>query len=411
MATPYELTQLREMCSGLSAMIVEDDRSLAQSYKDIIGRFFSEVTLLHSAEEALSLHESGKYSIVYTDLEMPNMDGIELIANIKNYDKEQKFIVITASEEQEKLRKLLKLNITSLIIKPFTVDSFFNITRDTVAIILQERYQKQRTHLLNQQLNQITREKELQESILIQQSKLAQTGEMISMISHQWRQPLSSITTIIAGLKTKLDLETYQRAENPYLALEEDLRSAFHRMEESADFLSKTINDFRNFYHMDNEAETFNVVETIQSVCRMVLPEPNGIALNTEFNNLNGVMLHTFEGEFKQVLINIINNAKDVFAEKGCTNPAIRIVLREGENALILHIIDNGGGISEEIIDHIFLPYFSTKEKKNGTGIGLHMAKTIVEQHMRGELSVSNNPLSGGADFRILLPLTPKDRR
>lgn len=398
------------MCSTLSALIVEGDAALAQSYRDTISQFFGEVTMVCSAEEALSLHEPGRYSIIYTELEMPKMNGIELINNIKNYDKDQKFIVITASEEQGQLFKLLKLNVTSLILKPFTVESFFKITLDSVSILLQDRYRKQRTSQLNRKLNEVTREKELQESILIQQSKLAQTGEMISMISHQWRQPLSSITAIISNIKTKLDLEVFLRSENPYATLEADLRSAFARIDESAEYLSKTVNDFRNFYRIDNEAETFNVVETIESVCRMVLPDSQDIVSNIDFGQKKDLMLHTFEGEFKQVLINIINNAKDAFIEKKLKNPKLSIKVREVEAILYIDIIDNAGGVPEEIMENIFLPYFSTKDKKNGTGIGLHMAKTIVEQHMRGQLSVSNHQLHGGADFCIKIPLFKKDR-
>ncbi len=404
MATKNDLTILKELCHSMSALIIEDEIALAESYRDIIGRFFNEVEMVHNAEDALAIHEPGRFSIIYTDLNLPGMSGVELIKNIKNYDQNQKFIVISASDDPENLLGLLKLGVSSFIVKPFTIDSFVKVTRDKASIITQESVLKRRANQLHERLNEVTREKELQENMLIQQSKLAQTGEMISMIAHQWRQPLSSITTIIATLRTRLELETYQRQEDPYKALEKDLMDSFIRIEESAEFLSKTVNDFRNFYRPDNEAQTFNVFETVQSVIRMVTPDNHQLSVEIDAPKDKAIMLHTFEGELKQVLINIINNARDVFSEKNIENPKLSIIIKQLNDNVYLDIIDNAGGIPEEIIDEIFLPYFSTKTKKNGTGIGLHMAKTIIEHHMNGKLSASNNKLFGGANFTIKIP-------
>jgi signal transduction histidine kinase len=405
MATKNDLTILKELCHTMSALIIEDEIPLAESYRDIIGRFFGEVEMVHNAEEALAIHEPGRFSIIYTDLNLPGMSGVELIKNIKNYDQQQKFIVISASDDPDNLLGLLKLGISSFIVKPFTIDSFVKVTRDKASIITQENLLKKRASQLHEQLTEVTREKELQENILIQQSKLAQTGEMISMIAHQWRQPLSSITTIVATLRTRLELETYKRESDPYAALEKDLMDSFVRIEESAEFLSKTVNDFRNFYRPDNAAQSFNVLETIQSIIRMIAPDQNSLSIQIDAPKGESIMLHTFEGELKQVLINIINNAKDVFSEKEIDNPKINISLRQLNDSVYIDIIDNGGGIPEEILDEIFLPYFSTKSKKNGTGIGLHMAKTIIEHHMNGKLSASNNSLFGGANFTIKIPV------
>jgi two-component system, NtrC family, C4-dicarboxylate transport sensor histidine kinase DctB len=230
------------------------------------------------------------------------------------------------------------------------------------------------------------------------------------MIAHQWRQPLSVITSIIAAVQTRMDLDIYKKSKEPYEQLEGDLKNAFEHIEESADFLSKTINDFRNFYRPETGICTFTVSDLIDSVCRMALLDRNQLNIDLKIIKDDSITLTTFENELKQVLINIINNAKDVFKEKNIQNPKLRISFKQGGAFVYINIVDNAGGIPASICEQIFLPYFSTKSEKNGTGIGLHMAKTIIESHIAGTLTVTNNEAFGGADFCIKIPFSVQEK-
>ncbi|MFT5662054.1 MAG: two-component system NtrC family sensor kinase [Sulfurimonas sp.] len=404
-----DINQFKNMCSNISILMLDDEVMITDSYRDVASRFYNNVAISNNPKEVLENYEVGKYDIIYTDLNMPQMNGVDLIHAIKQIDHKQKFIIISASDESDKLLELLSLNISAFLVKPFNLNRFIEVSIEQVSIILQSRLMKKETLELQKELKDITKEKKEQEMMLIQQSKLAQTGEMISMIAHQWRQPLSSMTTLIAGLRTRLELGIYEKQDNPFEVISSDLYKAFDKMEASATFLSKTINDFRNFYRPSNEKNRFNIYEAISSVFAM-LNLHSSIRVNITCSSKEESNVETFEGELKQVFMSIINNAVDALVEKKISNPNILVSILIEEEKILISIADNAGGIPGTIIDNIFLPYFSTKSKKNGTGLGLHMAKTIIEEHIKGTLKVENSNDSQGAEFIISIPkYTDKD--
>lgn len=399
-----DIRQFKEMCEDVSILMLDDEEMITQSYGDIASRFFDFVEISNNPVEVLQNYDAQKHDIIYTDLNMPHMNGIELIRAIKKINVHQKFIVISASDDIEKLLELLSLNVSGFIVKPFNLQKFIEVSMDQVSIILQNRLRKEEQLKLQEDLLNVTEEKDEQEEMLIQQSKLAQTGEMISMISHQWRQPLSSITTVVAGIKTRLELGVYENKENPLDAITSDLLKAFEKIETTASFLSKTINDFRNFYSPDKKEALFNIYNSMRTVFEMLNVDQHSIDFTIECVNAERTNVVTFESELKQVLLCIINNAVDALKENNISSPKVSVSIESLENVVVIYIRDNAGGVPEDIIDNIFLPYFSTKTEKNGTGLGLHMAKTIVEEHIKGYLSVVNSTVFNGAEFVIHIP-------
>ncbi len=223
---------------------------------------------------------------------------------------------------------------------------------------------------------------------MLQQSRLAQMGEMISMIAHQWRQPLAAISNtsnsmVVKATLKKLDDETVVKLSNKIL--------------DYSSHLSSTIDDFRDFFKSNKEIKETNYSELIDSVMNIV--EDSIINKNIKIvKNLHSKdIFYTHPNEIKQVILNLIKNAEDVLLENHIVNPTIKI----STNGHILRIEDNGGGIPKDIIDKIFDPYFSTKIKKDGTGLGLYMSRTIVEHNCNGELKVYNG--ANGAIFEIIL--------
>jgi len=236
-------------------------------------------------------------------------------------------------------------------------------------------------------ITDISNEKK-QEKIIQQQSRLAQMGEMIGMIAHQWRQPLTAISTASIAINMKAQMDIL------------DNKSAIELAEKISEFtqhLSKTIDDFREFYKDKKEKQDVTYKELINSTLEIVevsLKNKN-IALVIEMQS--EITFHTYANELKQVLLNLIKNAEDALLEKGVENPYIKIITQENK----LTVSDNGGGIPKDIIEKIFDPYFSTKKKLNGTGLGLYMSKTIIEEHCEGKLSVHNE--EDGAVFVVEL--------
>jgi len=242
----------------------------------------------------------------------------------------------------------------------------------------------------------LTKELETQENIMLIQARHAAMGEMISIIAHQWRQPLSLISTIASGICLKKELEN------------EDIDSDFESLKdivETTQYLSKTIDDFQNFFKKDKKLIEVNTKEIIEKVLNFNKKIFNNNQIEIEFINKSLIKIYTFENELLQVIINIINNAKDAFL----LNPSnkfkkIIITTYDKDTTTFIKINDTAGGISDEIIDKIFEPYFTTKESSNGTGLGLHIAKTIIEKHIQGSIKVENNKL--GAIFTLAIPCT-----
>jgi len=223
------------------------------------------------------------------------------------------------------------------------------------------------------------------DELLAQQSKLASMGEMIGAIAHQWRQPLNEIGIAIQNLR-------YDYEDG--LIDKEFLDSFIEKNKEVIKFMSTTIDDFRNFYRVDKTKELFDVREAINTTLSLQMAQlvnhNISVFISGESFKING-----FKNEFLQVILNLVNNAKDALLQKGVEDAKIEIVLEDK----VIKIRDNAGGIPDEIVERIFEPYFTTKEQGKGTGMGLYMSKMIIEENMDARLSVRNTET--GAEFRM----------
>lgn len=236
------------------------------------------------------------------------------------------------------------------------------------------------------------------EHLLIQQSKMAAMGEMLSSIAHQWRQPINAIGILIQDIK-----DAYEFGELDKEYIEGMINKSMAQIQ----FMSKTIDDFRNFYAPSKQKEHFNVCSAIRSVLELSQAQLKNKNVKVELQcQIDDDDFEGYENEFKQVILNIVKNGQDAIVQlqknkneqlKG----AIEIKMdRDGER-LYITIEDNGGGIPQEIMDKIFDPYFTTKEQGQGTGIGLYMSKLIIENSMGGKLTAGNG--KNGAEFTIVL--------
>ena len=232
-----------------------------------------------------------------------------------------------------------------------------------------------------------------QEELMIFQSRHAAMGEMISMIAHQWRQPLAVISMDANNILADIELDMVEQ---------ESLKEISVEIIEQTNELSKTIDDFKEFFKPVKESEMVLVEEVIKKAFSVVGKslENNNVAVRKIFSSKQEI--DTYSRELMQVFINILNNAKEVLIEKNVQTKEILIELEDTEDTIIIKICDNAGGILDSIIDKIFEPYFSTKDAKTGTGLGLYMSKTIIEKHLSGTLRVVNT--HEGACFIIELP-------
>jgi PAS domain S-box-containing protein len=234
-----------------------------------------------------------------------------------------------------------------------------------------------------------------QQSVLIEQSKSAAMGEMISMIAHQWRQPLQAVSILVQKLSVTKMIEGD--------ITDELLDQVVDDVAKQLDYMSKTIDDFRDFFRPDKAKEPIKVhtlIEKARDFLHYML-KTDSIAFEVLSNEDITISAHI--NEVIQVLINIIKNARDAMLTNKTEDRLISVKYYLENKNCVIELEDNAGGIPDKIKNKIFDPYFSTKTNKNGTGLGLYMCKTIIEQHSHGTISVDNT--KNGAKFKITLPL------
>ena len=237
-------------------------------------------------------------------------------------------------------------------------------------------------------------ERNIKDKLFLMQSRQAQMGEMLSMIAHQWRQPLAIISALTHKERIKIMLNK---------TTTDDLINNYDEIELQVEHLSTTISDFRDFFKPN---KTVTLTKTSEIVSKSLALIEHSLKQNSITINVNYIVdnsYKTYESEIQQVILNLLNNAQDAFGEKNVKKPSLTITADEREGKALIIIDDNALGIDEEVIDTLFLPYVSTKDKRHGTGLGLYMCKTIIEEHCNGTINAENT--STGARFTVSLPL------
>jgi signal transduction histidine kinase len=252
--------------------------------------------------------------------------------------------------------------------------------------------------ILNEQLEERVAEEvqknRNQEQMLFMQARYAQMGEVLSMIAHQWRQPLNAVSSSITTMQVIL------RSGDCNI---EALSNKTKRVEGYVQHLSKTIDDFRNFFREDKEKCHLTLCDIVHDAMNLMYPLLKEDHISIEIGKECRCTILSYPNEILHVVLNILSNARDVLLHQDINKKYIHINMYDDETHAYLEIEDWGGGIDEEIIEKIFDPYFTTKEENGGTGLGLYMSKLIIERHCRGRLSVENT--SKGARFKMAFPI------
>ena len=253
---------------------------------------------------------------------------------------------------------------------------------------------------LENKLKEYKRELDNKQAILYQQSKMAAMGEMIGNIAHQWRQPLSIITTATSGMVLQKQMG---------VLTDEFFFEASNRINASSQYLSQTIDDFRNFFIPNKEKSKVNLIEIFKKTLDLISAQFSSKDIEI-IKNIEGVEFESYENELIQALINILNNSRDELIKKDGER-FIFVDAFEKDNFINIIIKDNAGGVIKENLDKIFEPYFTTKYKSQGTGIGLYMTEEIITKHLNGTICVENVEFTYnekeyfGAEFTIRIDL------
>ena len=329
-----------------------------------------EKTLLRKIKTTLALKAASYYSVephkYLIDIPLHNITSkiyksMQQRVTIVPYDMEKRYVCLYIYDQTVQSETNFKLNNTL------------------------DELNEYKHYLETKVKNEVQKSKE-KDILLSEQSKLASMGEMLGSIAHQWRQPLNALSGNIQFLDDDF---------NDNIINIEYVEEFIGKNMELINFMSHTIDDFRNFFRIDNKKSIF-------SVRKKILATINIVTLSLDKNKINLTIsdgdfkVNGMPTEFQQVILNILNNAKDALVENNIKDKQISINIQSNG---IINIIDNANGIPDDILSQIFDLYFTTKAIDKGTGIGLYISKRIIDEHMSGSLSVSNN--NNGAVFKI----------
>ena len=300
---------------------------------------------------------------------------------------------------EEKIDKYIRLIvfISSLVIVFIGLISFFMSKKITEVF---EKYQEnvKKKELLLEDINKnlelkvqiAIEEAQKKDRAMLHQSRLARMGTMLSMIAHQWRQPLSEVSGILMELETA---SKFKKADE--LMIQESVKESNKVIQ----YMSYTIDDFRNFFKPDKQKVYFYMEDSCYEAISLIGASIKNYNITLNKKIKCNCEIYGYKREFAQVLLNLMSNAKDALIQKEIKNPTIDLEVDYIDGYSIVTIKDNAGGVNSEHIDLIFEPYFTTKGSLQGTGLGLYMSKMIIEKNMGGELSVENK--DDGAVFKV----------
>jgi PAS domain S-box-containing protein len=235
-----------------------------------------------------------------------------------------------------------------------------------------------------------------QQKLMVQQSKMAAMGEMIGNIAHQWKQPLSMLSMALIGIKKKFDKGMLDA---------EYLQKNFDKSQQYIEKMTSTITVFSDYFSPNKEARAFSLYQCIDGAAgflESLMKKHNAHLYMMESSESQPIELHGQESELGQVMVNLFKNSIDAGIEAGKESIVLRVNVKESDDAYTVKFVDNCGGIPEDIVGRVFEPYFTTKFKSDGTGIGLYMSRMIIEESFGGAITAFN--LGEGACFMITFP-------
>ena len=375
-------------------VLVADSSHVCQTQvADLLKNYKLNVFTAKDGEEAMSIiEEHDDIKIVLTDFMLPKIDGIKLIRTLRRkYNRNEMAIIVVSSETEKYIpSKCLKSGANDFILKGFDNEEFYarlNANLESIA--------------LYDDLKNETLARQNRENVLLDESKMATIEELLHNISHHWRQPLNIISTSAGSLRVSREMGV----DN----LDAELESLDNIVGLTQD-LSKTIEMFKEFFSFQSETDEFDITSTLKEYANLIASPLKEQEIDLVINCNEVVNYNANKENFVQVMMNLINNSKEILQKSQGDKKIILIDITSGKDGVELNIKDSGGGVPENIMHKIFEPYFSTQEERNGTGLGLFIARKIVVNEFNGTIGIENRNFDHmdmqcyGANFRINLP-------
>jgi len=372
-------------------LIVDEDQYYIDTVRLILKTSLENITIQSttSSKKVVNICKNGDIDLLLMDLNMPEISGANIAKTLQKSDqtKDIPIVFVTSASYRDFEEKGFKVGGVDYISKPIEKNTLINRVGLYLTITEQNKLLKASNTQLKQKITNVEDQNKMQEQMLIHQSKTSVMGEMIGAIAHQWRQPLNVIATSMINLETKSELDILDKNE---------IKRINQKVSHTLQVLSKTIDNFRNFFLSSKNKENVDMVAVIDSTIELVKVQfaSHNITINFEYDDSIRYIVFGYFSELRQVLLNLFANSKDALEERMKQNRDvdgyINITIEKNDDKVSIVVADNGGGISQDIIIKVFAPYFTTKFSNQGTGIGLYLSKTIIDKIHSGNLSVES---------------------
>ena len=382
----------------VNILVVDDDEDIhsitkmALYNKKIDGRKLNILKALSAKEAKVILNQYDDIALAIVDVIMETSEaGLDLVNYIRNelHNNTIRLVLRTGQSAQE---------VEEAIIDNYDINDY----KDKTELTTQKLYTTVRTSIkqyelisnLQNKIDAITKELDEKNKLVVKHSRIAAMGDIINMLAHQWRQPLSIINMNINEILLNIEMGTMDES-----SLINDLKNTENEIFK----LSDTIGSFQDYFKTDAVAGLYDINELIDITCSLLDSSINNNSIKIEKKYEKNMFIKIKKNDFIQVVLNLITNSTEAYQKGEFKYKNIIISTTKTDKHIDIKLTDFAGGISNDIIENIFDPYFSTKNEKNGTGLGLYMSKTIVESYFNGSINVSSKDNS--TIFTITLPI------
>jgi len=376
----------------LKVLYVEDNKDTRDMTLILLEYFFNSIITAVDGKDGYKKFQENEIDLIITDINMPKMNGLDMLQEIKTINPDIPALIFSAYSDLEHFIHAIKLSIDGYLIKPIDIDQFQQSLYKCIHNIQLQKENKQYQIELENKVAQQVETLRHKDKLLLEQSKHAAMGEMIDIIAHQWKQPLNSIVMHASLIEDSLD--STQEDE-----LKEKVLECYDNLNTQVDNLLTTLDEFRGFFRPNNNLDTISLQNIINSTSILLKDELISHQIELNIRCQESLSLKVQPNDIKQLLINIITNAKEEMVRNNLpsNNRRIDIHCYKKDEQTILEIKNSGDGIDESIIHNIFDMNFTTKVQNGGTGIGLYMCALICEKY--GATIEAYN--DGGAVFKI----------
>lgn len=389
---PMKTSNTFNINDKISVLYVEDDHDIQKEFVDILELFVDKVYIASNGQEGLAQYQKEIPDIIITDIQMPIMTGLEMISKIREADQEIPIIITSAFEDSKYLLEAISLGVEHYLLKPVLLEKLENRLDLVIKRLMQQRELEAYQLHLEDRIEEEVALSEAKEALLIEQNKSSEVGQMVSIIAHQWKQPLHYLNLLIEDLGMEYD---YQPLSKEYI--KDFVTKGTNRVK----FLSETMDNFLSFYKSEKNAKDFSIAKVAKEISLFLDMSFSAIGIHIDIIVEEDFSLYGIENEFQQVVLNLVNNAKEAFDGQKRADAKISIEISSHDNKGKIIVKDNARGITTADIGNIFDINYTTK--KDGNGIGLYLVKKIVEEKLNGSIEVSNT--EDGACFTLIFDI------